>query len=161
EELQRGEGALCRCGARDVAALHADGVSGERETDGGDARERPGGGAVGGEAVRRVGQVPEVVERPLLERVQKAHRLRRVWGRRAGGVVRGTGGEEGRGERGGAIGHAGTISRPCRAGHRCWRTGGPRWRKVRSYNPRPAAAAWSRLRCRTECRHSSSRGSGS
>src|SRR5881296_318425 len=125
EELQRGEGALRSRGARDVAALHADRVSGERETDRGDARERPGGGAVRGEAVRRVGQVPEVVERALLERVQKAHRLRRVWGRRAGGVVRGTGGEEGRGERGGAIGHAGRISRAPRAGHRCWRTGDP------------------------------------
>src|SRR2546427_2093260 len=32
EEVQRGEGALCSRGARDVAALHADRVSGERET---------------------------------------------------------------------------------------------------------------------------------
>src|SRR5439155_1205342 len=117
------------------------GDSGGPETDGGDARERPGGGAAGGEAVRRVGQVPEVVERPLLERVQKAHRLRRVGRGRAGGVVRGTGGEEGRGERGGAIGHAGTISRPCRAGHRCWRTGGPRREPIRNYTRRRSAAA--------------------
>src|SRR5256712_8817228 len=133
EELQRGEGALCRCGARDVAAFHTDRVGGEREPDGGDARERPGGGAVWGEAVRRVGQVPEVVERALLERVQKAHRLRRVGRGRAGGVVRGAGGEEGRGERGGAIGHAGTISRPCRAGHRWWCADGPRREPIRNY----------------------------
>src|SRR2546427_3569497 len=135
EEVQRGEGALCSRGARDVAALHADRVSGERETHRGDARERPGGGAVRREAVRPVGQVPEVSKRLLFERVQKTDRLRRVRGRRAGGVVGGTGGEEGRGERGGAIGHAGTISRPRRAGHRCWRTGGPRRWKDRSYNP--------------------------
>src|SRR2546430_13512177 len=44
-------------------------------------------GAVGGEPVGRVGQVPEVMEGPLLERVEECGGLGRVWWRRALGVV--------------------------------------------------------------------------
>jgi hypothetical protein len=51
--------------------LHADGVGGEREADGGDTRERRRGPAVGREAVGRRRQVPEEVEGAVLEGVEK------------------------------------------------------------------------------------------
>src|SRR2546430_15223080 len=86
------------------------------------ARERWGRGAVGGEPVGRVGQVPEVMEGPLLERVEECGGLGRVWWRRALGVGGGARREDRRGEGGGglrATRHAGGISLRCPgAGHR-------------------------------------------
>src|SRR2546430_17697027 len=79
-------------------------------------------GAVGGEPVGRVGQVPEVMEGPLLERVEECGGLGRVWWRRALGVVGAARREDRRGEGGGdlcATRHAGRISLRCPgAGHR-------------------------------------------
>src|SRR2546425_3577694 len=71
EELERLQRAVGGLGAGDPAVLHADRVGGERESDGGDARERRGGPAVGGEAVGCRRQVPEEVERAVLQGVEK------------------------------------------------------------------------------------------
>src|SRR5207249_4809493 len=92
EEAQRGDDALCRLGARYVIALDADRIRREREPDRRDAREGRGRGAVGGEAVARARQVPEVVEGARLDGVEERGGLGRVegdrWGRwRALGVV--------------------------------------------------------------------------
>src|SRR5207248_7886380 len=103
EELQRGERPGGRLGARDIAALRADRVRRQREAHGGDARERLGRGAVGGQPVGRVGQVPEVVERALLEGVEEAGGLGRVGRGRGLGVVRAARREGRRDERGGQL----------------------------------------------------------
>src|SRR2546422_3079449 len=85
EKSQRGDDALTGVSPRDVAALHADRVRREREPHGGDAREGRRRGAVRGQAVARVRQVPKVVERARLGRVEERCGLgrieRRGWGR--------------------------------------------------------------------------------
>jgi hypothetical protein len=67
EELQRGQNAVARLRARDPAALDADGVGVQRESAGGDARERRLRPAVGDEAGAGFGGVPEVLERSFLD----------------------------------------------------------------------------------------------
>ncbi len=122
EELQRRECPGGRLGTGDVTALGADRVGGEREAHGRDARERLRGRPVGGEPVSGVGQVPEVMERALLESVEEAGGLGRVGRGRALGVVRAARREGRRDERGGelcATRHARRISlRSPGAGHR-------------------------------------------
>ena len=71
EEPQGSDHPLTCLVARDVPALDANRVRGEPEPHGRDAREGRGRGAIRDEAVRRVGQVPEVVERARLERVEE------------------------------------------------------------------------------------------
>ena len=73
EKAERGQRALGRLGARDVAALGADAVARQPKPDGGDAGERLRRPAVGDEAVLGVRRFPEPVERPLLQRVEKQH----------------------------------------------------------------------------------------
>src|ERR1044072_1981202 len=87
EETQRREGAVGGCRARDPAMLDAAGVGGGREPDGGDARERRGGPAVGSEPVARRRQVPEIVERAVLHGVEKGGGIgREPWAPGGGGT---------------------------------------------------------------------------
>ena len=71
EEAQRRERAVGGLRARDPAVFDADGIRGERESDGSDARERRSRPAVGSEAVAGRRQVPEKAEGAVLERVEK------------------------------------------------------------------------------------------
>src|SRR5437899_9601916 len=77
EEPQRGDGAGRRIGAGDPAVLDADRIGGQREADGGDARERRRGRAVGGEATRRGREIPEVAEGAVLQGIEKCRRVGR------------------------------------------------------------------------------------
>ena len=67
QEAQRGENALARLLARDVAALDPDGIRGQPKSDGGDARIGRRRKAVGDQAVLRIRGVPEKAERALLQ----------------------------------------------------------------------------------------------
>ncbi len=75
EELQRFECAVGGLGASDPAVFYADGVRRQREPDGGDARERRRGPAVGGQAVAGRRQVPEEVEGFVLQRIEECGRV--------------------------------------------------------------------------------------
>jgi hypothetical protein len=72
EEAQRRDHAASRLLARDVAALDADGIGGEAEAHGGDARVRRRGVPVGDQSVLGIGGVPEEPEGSLLEIHQDA-----------------------------------------------------------------------------------------
>src|SRR5216117_725692 len=123
EEAQRRERSGGRLGAAGVPALHTDRVGGEGEAHGRDAREGRGRGPVGREPVGAIGQVPEVVERALLEGIEEAGGLGGVGRGWTLGVVDTAPREDRRGESGGelcATRHAGRISlRSPDAGHRC------------------------------------------
>src|SRR4029077_18027948 len=91
EGRERASGGL-RAG--DPTAFDADRVGGEGEADGGDARERRRGPAVGRQAVGCRRQVPEKVEGLMLQRIEECDRVGRS--ARAPGVVRTT--SEGQGK---------------------------------------------------------------
>ncbi len=77
EETQRRERALRGLLARDVAALDADAVGGQSEADRGDAGKRLGVGIpIRNEPGIRIGGVPEVVERAVLEIVEERRQRR-------------------------------------------------------------------------------------
>ena len=80
EEAQRRQRPLARLLARDPAALGADRIRREPESDGRHAREGGRRLAVGHEAVLRIRLVPEPAERALLEVVEEGD----VFGREAG-----------------------------------------------------------------------------
>src|SRR5438034_3746429 len=71
EEAQRCERTIGGLGAGDPAVLDADRIGRQCKPDGGDARERWGGPAVGREAVGCRRQVPEEVEGFVLEGIEK------------------------------------------------------------------------------------------
>ncbi len=62
---------LRRFGARDIAALGADAISGEREAGRGDRREGIARPAIGREAALGIGRVPEIAEGPLAQLFRK------------------------------------------------------------------------------------------
>ena len=140
EEAEGGDHPLPCLVARDVPVLDADRVGGEPESDGGDAREGRGGGAVGDEPVGRVGQVPEIVERVRLDGIEECCRLGRVrWGR-ALRVVSGAGGEQGPRQPGNGRSHGRRIiAVPASARATGARTGSPRKANIRSGTLRRSA----------------------
>src|SRR6266496_3871640 len=71
EEAQGRECPISGLGAVDPAVFDADRIRRQRESNRGDARERRGGPAVGGQAVGRRGQVPEEVEGAVLQGVEE------------------------------------------------------------------------------------------
>src|SRR5881409_1590743 len=87
DEAQGREGAGGGLGAGDVAALYPDRVGGECEPDRRDAREGGARRAVRGEAVLRVGQVPEVMKGALLEGVEEGGGVAGRAGRRRATVL--------------------------------------------------------------------------
>ncbi len=91
ECIERGQDPRPAFFPRDVAAVDPGADGGEAEADGRDRARRAARRAVLDEAVGRIGLVPEVVERRLLERVQE-----HVGGRRLG--AGGAGAEPGAGD---------------------------------------------------------------
>jgi hypothetical protein len=106
EEPERSQGAVGGLLAGDPGALDADGVGGEREADGGDARELLGRPAIRRETVCGRRAFPEEVEGAVLERIEESDGVGRD--ARAPGVV-GEATPEGQDEDGG--GEAGAITR--------------------------------------------------
>ena len=100
EEAQGRDGAIGRLRAGDPAALYADGIGGEREANGRDARELLRGPAVGSEAVGGGGAFPEEVEGAVLQRIEEGGGVGGDAPPRAPGVV-GEATPEGQGENGG------------------------------------------------------------
>src|ERR1700727_3086391 len=71
EEAQCLEHPIACLDPRYIAAFHADGISGERETDGGQAREYARRIPVGHQTIFRIGVGPKVIEGLVLDVLQE------------------------------------------------------------------------------------------
>src|ERR1700729_568831 len=80
KEAQCLEYPIACLGARYIAAFHADGIGGERETDGCEAREHARRIPVGHQAIFRIRVGPKIIERSTFDILEKIAGLIRCIG---------------------------------------------------------------------------------